>query len=180
MFPSAGWISCSFLCKTELELVHPHIYVWSAVCNWKETLCSQQARWSTAFTHTYLTELSRWRDVRSSSSKGTGCRRHYFSAFSVCFLVPVWSSSSFHRKTELELVPPHIYVWNGVCNWKETLCSQQARWRTAFTHRYLSEMSKWRDVRSSSAKGKGLQETLFLCFLSLFPSAGCTFLQFSL
>ncbi len=29
-------------------------------------------------------------------------------------------------------------------------------------------------------QGNGLQETLFLCFLSLFPSAGLKFLQFSL
>ncbi len=145
------------------------MYVWSGVCNGKETLCSQQARWRTAFTHTYLSELSMWRDVRSSSTRGTVCRRNFYSGFSVCFLVPVWSSCSFHCITDLELVPPHIYVWSGVCNWNETLCSQHARWRKAFTHTYLSEMSMWRHVRSSSTKGTGCRRNFYsgfsVCFL---------------
>ena len=106
------WSSCNFHSKTVLELVPPHRYVWSGVCNWKGTLCSQQARWWTAFTHIYLSELSKWRDVRSSSTKGTGCSRNFYSGFSVCFLVPVGISFNFHCKTELELVPPHIYVWS--------------------------------------------------------------------
>ncbi len=114
------WSSGRFNCKTKLELVSPHIYVWSGVWNWKENLCSKQARWRTAFTHTYLSELSMWRYVRSSSTKETGCRRNFYSGFSVCFLVPVWSSCSFHCKTDLEIVPPHIYLWSGVCHWKET------------------------------------------------------------
>ncbi len=158
------WSSCSFHCKTELELVPPHIYVWSVVCNWKETLCSQQARWRTVFTHTYLSILSMWRDVRSTSSNGMVSRRNFYSGFSVCFLVPVWNSCSFHCKTDLDLVPPHIYVWSGVCNWKETLCSQQAGWRTAFTHNYLSELSMWRDVRSSSTKGTGCRRIFYSGF----------------
>ncbi len=156
------WCSCSFHCKTELDLVPPHIYVWSGVCNWKETLCSQQASWRTALTHTFLSKLSMWRDDRSSSTKGTVCRRNFYSGFSVYFILPVWSSCSFHCKTELELVPTQIYVWSGICNWKESLCSQQARWRTAFTHTYLSELSMWRDVRSSSIKGTGCRETFTL------------------
>ncbi len=163
------WSSCRFHCKTELELVPPHIYVWSGVLYWKETLCSQQARWRTAFTHTYPSEMSMWRDFHSSSTNGTGCRRNFYSGFSVCFLVPVWSSCRLHCKSELELVPPHIYVWIGVCNSQQTLCSPQARWRTAFTHTYLSELSKWRDVRSSSTKGTGCRGNFYsgfsVCFL---------------
>ncbi len=171
--------SCSFHCKTDLELVPTHIYLWSGVCKWKETLCSQQATWSTAFTHTYLSEMSMWRDVLSSSTMGTGCRRNFYSGFSVCFLVPVWSSCSFHCKTLLEIVPPLIYVWSVVCKWIETLCSQKARWRTAFTHNSVSESSMWRDFRSSSNKGNGFQEKHLLWFLSLFLSAGLKLLQFS-
>ncbi len=162
------WSSCSFHCKTELELVPPHTYAWNGVCNWKETLCSQQARWRTAFTHIYLSELSMWIDVRSSSTKGTACRRNFYSGFSVRFLVPVWSSCSFHCKTELELVPPHRYVRSGVCNWKETLCSQQARWRTAFTHIDLSELSMWRVVLSSSTKGTGCRRNFYSGFSVFF------------
>ncbi len=135
------WISCSFHCKTKLVLVPPHIYIWSVVCKWKETLYYQQARWMLAFTHTYVWELSMWRDVRSSSTNGTGCRRNFYSGFSVCFLVPVWSSCSFHCKTELGLEPPHIYIWGVICIWIVNLCSQKAMCRTAFTHTYLSELS---------------------------------------
>ncbi len=132
----------------------------------------------TAFTHNYLSELSLWRDVRSSSTNGNCCRRNFYSGFSVCFLVPVWSSCSFHCKTELGRVPPNIYVWNVISNWKETLCSQKARWRTAFTHKYLSELSMWKDLRSSITKGTCCRRN-YLWYLSVFPSAGLQFLQFS-
>ncbi len=136
----------------------------------EEKLCVPNKLGEGRLSHTLISsELSMWRDVRSSSTKGTGWRRIYFSGFSVCFLVPVRSPCSFHCKTELELLPPHIYVWIGVCNWKETMCFQQARWRTAFTHNFLSEMSMWRDVRSSSTKGTGCRRQYFsgfsVCFL---------------
>ncbi len=156
------WSSCSFHCKTDLDLVPTHIYVWSVVCNWKATLCCQQARWRTALTHTYLSEQRLWREVRSSSTKGTGCRCNFYSGFSVGLVVPVWCSCCFLCNTELELVPPHINVSSVVCTWKETLCSQQARWRTAFTHTYHSELNMWRDVRSSSTNGTGCRRTFTL------------------
>ncbi len=132
------WSSCSFHCKTELELVPPHIYVWRGVCKWKENLCSQQARWRTAFTHTYLSELSMWRDDGSSSTKGMVCRRNLYSGFWDFFLVPFWSSCSFHCKIEFELVLPHIYVWSEFCTWKDTFCSLQVSWKT-ISHTLISQ-----------------------------------------
>ncbi len=122
-----------FQCKNVLDLVHSHIYVLSVVCNWNETLCSHQVSWRTAFTHTYVSDLSMWRDFRSYSTKGTVCRTIFYTAFSICFLVPVWSSCSFHWNTDLEIVPTHTYGWSVVGNWKENLCSQQPMWKTVFT-----------------------------------------------
>ncbi len=163
------WGSSSFHCKTQLERVPPHIYVGSSVCNWKETFWSQQARWRAAFTHIYLWELSMWRDVRSFSKKGRGCRRNFYSGFSVCFLMPVRCSCSFHYKTDLERVPPNTYVRSAVFKWYETLFSQQASWRTAFTHTYHTELSMWRDVRLFSTKGTGCRRKFYcgfsVCFL---------------
>ncbi len=132
--------SCSFPCKTELEQVNPNIYVWIPLCNWKEILCSQQARWRTAFTLTYLSELSMRIDFRSSSTKGTVCRRNIYSGFSDCFLVPVWTSCSFHCKTELELLLLHIYVWSGVSKWKE-ICFPNKHFEELLSHTVNSQ--KW-------------------------------------
>ena len=140
--------------------------VWSLQL--KRNIVFPKFKWRTAFTHTYLSELSMWRDVRSSSTKGKVCRRNLYSGFSVSFLVPVWSSCSFNCKTDLELVPSLIYVWSEVCHWKETLCSQQASWRTAFTHTYLSELSLWIDIRSSSTKGSGFRIIFYSGFSALF------------
>ncbi len=102
---------------------------------------------------------------------------NFYSAFSGCFLVWVWSSCSFHSKSALELEIPHKYVLGAVWTWKETLCSQQARWRMAFTPRYLTELIICRDFHSSISNRKVCRET-FTTVPSLFPSFfwnSCTF-----
>ncbi len=110
------WSSCSFLCKCHLVLKFPNIYVWSVHFNWIDTMCSQQAHWRTAFTHTYLSEQIMWRDIVSSSIKGTGCRGNFYTGFSVCFIVLIWGSCSFHWNTDFEILPAHLHVCNLVCN----------------------------------------------------------------
>ncbi len=64
LFHRAGWISCSYHCKNLLEILPPFIYIWGVVCKWKNSLCSQQARWRTAFTQIFLSELSLCRKVK--------------------------------------------------------------------------------------------------------------------
>ncbi len=173
------WRSCIVQCKTELELEPPHIYVWNGFGKCKETLCSQQASWWTAFTHIYPSELSLWRDIRSSSTEVKICRRNFYSVFSVWFLVPVWSSCRFHCKSDLELVHPHIYVWSGVATAKKQ-CVPNKLCERRLSHTLIYQNWACGETFVHLAPRNGLQEKHLLWFLSLFPSAGLKFLQFSL
>ncbi len=166
------WSSCSFHCKTELELVPPHIYVWSVVCNCIDTLCSQQASWRTAFTHNCLSELSMWIDVRSSSTKGTGSRKNFFSGFSVSFQMPVWNSCSFHCKTVLERVPPHIYMYGVQFAIEKKSCVPNKQCEGQHSHTLISQNWACGETFVHLAQMNGLHEKLILWFLSVFPNAG--------
>ncbi len=110
------------------------------------------------------------RDVSSNTKIEMVCRGNFYSGFSVCFLVPVWSSCSFHWKTESELRPPHINGLSVIYNWKENFCSQQAGWSKAFTDTYITEWrSMWGDIHSSRTKGnvskRNFYSVLCVCFL---------------
>ncbi len=120
-----------------------------------------------------------WKVIRSSNARWSVCRRKFYYGYSLYFLVSVWSPCSFLCKCQLVLNFPKIYICSVVCNWIDTMCSQQGRWRTAFTHTF-SQNRSCGETLVHLAKREEFAGEAFLLFPSRFHSAGLNFLQFSL
>ncbi len=153
--------SCSFQLKTDVKLIPPIIYVCRVIGKCKKLCVNNKLRegwlshtlispnWASGETFVHL----QWRERYPGETISLGT--HSVSYFWIEF-------PAFFTLKLLEARPPHIYVRIAVCNWKESMFSEQAMWRAAFIHTYLSDLSMCRNVRSTCTKGTGHWETLSL------------------